>query len=178
MILKGKSGAEAELPINLFDFSTGEAILGHTFTTGEVLLALPNGVLEDATPGNIVEKGHGRYALQLTGAETSTSGAVVLHLVTDPVSGPYLPHAWDETIVDVGATARDAILDYAFRSGRTIRGFFRRVDALFFNKNTGLKNSNHIAYQPGGSNVPEYTDTQDVVAGTRSEANVANSEAP
>lgn len=174
MIPKGSSGKDAEIPINLFDANTGAAITGHVWVTGEVLIALPGGTMQNANVANIVEKGRGRYALQLTAAESATTGGVYLDL--DTTSG-YLVHSWSDVIVDIGGITRDALLNYAFRSGRTVRGFLRRVDALFFGKVTGLKGATVTAYQPGGITT-EYTVTQDPTNGNRSEANVTTSETP
>ncbi len=75
-------------------------------------------------------------------------------------------------------TIRDAILDYPFRSGRTIRGFFRRVDAFVTNKVVGLIDAAVIFYQPDNTTV-EFSTTQDTDTGARgSSPVVTNSETP
>jgi len=70
---------------------------------------------------------------------------------------------------------RDALLAYALRSGRTVKGHLRRVDALLFGKATGLVGALATLYQPGGSTA-EFTATQDTVAGTRAEVDTTTSE--
>lgn len=174
MILLGASGKDAELPINLFDANTGAAITAHVWVTGEVMVALAGGALANATVANIVEKGRGRYALQLTAGETGTTGGIVLELVT---TNGYLPHSWQETVVDIGGVTRDALLNYAFRTGRTVRGLLRRLDSLFFGKVTGFKSGTVTGYQPDGTTV-EFTTTQDTAAGNKSTSTVTNSETP
>lgn len=72
---------------------------------------------------------------------------------------------------------RDAILNFALRSGRTIRGHLRRMDALFFGKATGLLGALATLFQPDGSTT-EFTAAQDTTAGTRDTATVTNSEVP
>lgn len=174
MIPKGAFGADAELPIDLFD-ADGNPVLGHAWATNDVKLALPGAVLADLTAGQvarIVEKGQGRYALQLAAAETGTTGSVLLHLMN---GSTWLPHSWQETVIDFGGLARDALLSYAHRAGRTFLGFIRRADAVLANAAVGLKGTTPIFYQPDGVTV-EIETTQDVIAGTRAAPDVTASE--
>jgi hypothetical protein len=173
MILKGTSGKDAELPISLFDATTGAAITGHTWVLGEVLVALPGGTFANATIANIVEKGRGKYALQLTSSETATTGGV--QLILDTTNG-YAPHSWEETILDIGTVVRDAILTYSFRSGRTVKGLLRRMDAFVTNKATGLIGAAVTFFQPDSATT-EFSTTQDVSLGNRGTPDVTNSEA-
>lgn len=73
-----------------------------------------------------------------------------------------------DTVLDATAAAkvRDSILDATLRTGRTVRGLFRRQYALLFGKATGLIGNTTIAYQPDGT-TPEITVTRNAAAGTR-----------
>jgi hypothetical protein len=73
-------------------------------------------------------------------------------------------------------TIRDSILTYAFRTGRTIKGALRRLDAFVTNKATGLSADGTVTFfQPDGSTV-EFTQTQDTATGVRGTPTVTNSE--
>lgn len=63
-------------------------LTGHVFTLGEVQLRLPGGSFGNATVANIVEKGFGRYCVQLQSSQTMMAG---LAYVQATVSGaqPY-----------------------------------------------------------------------------------------
>lgn len=174
MILKGASGKDAELPINLFN-EAGEPLEDHVWVTGEVLLALPNGTFEDANVANIFQRGRGRYALRLTAFETSTTGSVQLDL--DTTNG-YLPHSVSDQIHDIGSPVVASLMAFSHRSGRTVLGFFRRMDSLFFGKVTGLRSPNVTGYQPGSTTLVEFTTLQDTAGGNKSESVVTNSETP
>jgi hypothetical protein len=174
VIPKGSSGADAELPIDLFDVD-GNPVIGHVWATADVKLALPGGVLVDLTAAQvarIVEKGQGRYALQLAAGETGTTGSVLLHLMN---GSTWLPHSWQETIIDFGGLATTALLAYAHRAGRTILGFIRRADAVLTNAAAGLKGGTPTYFQPDGVTA-EIATTQDRVAGTRGIPDVTGSE--
>lgn len=74
------------------------------------------------------------------------------------------------------ATAvRDAILAYAYRSGRTVKGLFRRLGAALETAD-GLKGTTVNYYQPDGTTV-EFSVSQNTTSGTRSSPVVTNSEA-
>lgn len=174
MIIKGTSGKDAEIPISLF-LTDGTAVTAHVWVTGEVKLRLPGGTIGDATVANIVEVGLGKYVLQLTAGETATTGGIQLILVNGVT---WLPHAWEDDVRDMGGVARDALLDYSFRSGRTVRGLFRRLDSFVTNKVTGLLGAAVTFFQPDNITV-EFSTTQDVTLGNRgSSAVVTNSETP
>lgn len=70
----------------------GPPVTGHTFTTGQVKVALPNAALVDATLSKIVEIGFGGYAYELVAAEgdTSTRGKVYLFADIGASSQRYL----------------------------------------------------------------------------------------
>lgn len=57
----------------------------------------------------------------------------------------------------------------------TVKGVLRRLDALMFGKITGFLGTTVTAYQPDGS-TPEFTATQDVTLGTRSNVDKTTSE--
>lgn len=63
-------------------------LTGHSFSLGEVQVHLPGGVWFNVSTGQIVEKGFGRYAVQLTAAQCAVAGQVYVNAV---VSGaqPY-----------------------------------------------------------------------------------------
>lgn len=71
---------------------------------------------------------------------------------------------------------RDKILDYPYRTGRTVRGLFRRVGASL-EKASGLLGSTATFFQPDGV-TEEFHVTQDVANGTRTNPVVTNSEVP
>lgn len=76
-IAVGASGSEAEFPFAIYD-NDNVPQTGYSFSTGDVMLRLPGGVLVNATIGNIVECGNGQYVLQLTAGETATEGAACI----------------------------------------------------------------------------------------------------
>jgi hypothetical protein len=69
---------------------------------------------------------------------------------------------------------RDAILTYAYRTGRTVGGLLRRLGAAV-EAATGLKGSTVTYFQPDGT-TEEFHVTQNTTSGTRSNAVVTNSE--
>lgn len=72
---------------------------------------------------------------------------------------------------------RDALLDYEYRTGRTVRGLFRRLGAAIEGKATGLLGTLATFFQPDGATT-EFSAAQSPTAGTRSTATVTNSEVP
>lgn len=76
MIPVGASGPSAELPFSLFNATTGNAITGHSFQTGDVKVRVPGGTWANADTSNIVEWGNGQYGLRLTAAQTASAGPV------------------------------------------------------------------------------------------------------
>jgi hypothetical protein len=71
---------------------------------------------------------------------------------------------------------RDAILDYSHDTGLTIKGFFRRLDALAAGKATGLRGTVARYFMRDGT-TEAIEATQDVSLGTRQAADVTGSEA-
>lgn len=174
MIPKGASGAEAEIPINLFD-SSGNAVLAHIWVSGELKWNLPGSgtamVAVPITAGQILEKGLGRYAIQLTAGQSATAGSV--YVVLDTVAFPaYSPYSWQDVILDIGKW----MLTFSHRTGRTLLGLMRRLDAFAVNAATHLDGGNAQFMQPDGV-TPEYQTTHDGFS-TRSAAIVTNSEIP
>jgi hypothetical protein len=70
----------------------GPPITGHTFTSGQVKIALPNAALVDATLANVAEIGFGGYAYALVAAngDTSTRGKAYLFVDIGATSQRYL----------------------------------------------------------------------------------------
>lgn len=60
--------------------SSSNAITGHAFVDGEILIQAPGGVLGHADVTRIAEIGNGTYALQLTDAQVSFAGAGVVQV--------------------------------------------------------------------------------------------------
>lgn len=56
-------------------------LTAHVFTLGEVQIMLPGGAWINATLSSIVEKGFGRYCVQLTSAQTAVAGNVYIRSV-------------------------------------------------------------------------------------------------
>lgn len=133
----------------------------------------------DASDVNVVSIAADAVAADAVKADAVTkiqAGLPTVATIDTQLSGTHGAGAW----TGGGATAaevRDAILDYALRGGRTIRGHLRRMDALFFGRVTGLLGALVTAFRPGGS-VTEYTAAQDPALGTRDEASCAGSETP
>lgn len=145
----GASGKDAELLINLFT-PAGVAITGQVWTAG-VYVCLPNGTYAAATGAQlarIVEKGRGRYALQLSGTETSNTGTVQLDL--DATALGCLPHSQSEDIRDlatqttasgIAAAAATAVwttqLDFgSFPNVQNVAQFINVMAAVLFGQAT------------------------------------------
>lgn len=65
----------------LTDRTDGDArVVGHTFATGEIKVAIPGGVIGNADVANIIEIGGGAYGLQLTDAQVLLAGAGILEI--------------------------------------------------------------------------------------------------
>lgn len=116
--------------------------------------------------------------------DTATSGvAGVATAVWDVVrSGHMTSGSFGEginvvSIATVAAnTVRDSLLNFAHRSGRTFKGFIRRVDAFVAGVATGTKATSPTFYQPDGTTV-EYSITSDPTTANRTTPVVTNSEA-
>lgn len=191
MILPGASGAAAALPFSLIVTATGLGTSGHAWVdaggglTAEFKVQCPSGTpgaYVNATIARIVELGGGNYEYQMSAGESADPGKVYYYPNVALHDGDALTARWED-IVDVGSAGltanavRDAILDYTLRSGRTVRGHLRRMDALFFGKVTGLWSALVTAFRPGGA-VAEFEAVQTPAAGSREEVDVTGSEAP
>ncbi len=64
---------------NVSDPIFGSPITGYTFSTGEVMVCLPDGTYGDADVSDIVEIGFGSYALLLDTTDTANRGKVFLY---------------------------------------------------------------------------------------------------
>jgi len=106
---------------------------------------------------------------QLTFTVTNRVDATA-SLGTDSISAAALSQGAADKI-------RDSLLNYALRTGRTVRGHWRRMDSLFFGKVAGLIGSLVTGYQPDGVTT-EISAVQNTALGTREAATVTNSETP
>lgn len=70
-----------------------------------------------------------------------------------------------------------SMLVIAYRTGRTVLGLLRRLGALVEGKATGINGTTPTFLQPDGATT-EFSNTQDLGAGTRGTATVTNSENP
>jgi hypothetical protein len=105
VIAKGSTGSDAELVIKLFNKTTGAAITGQSFSTGDIKVWLPSGgSMVSATVANVVEKGLGYYALRLTATESATTGRAYLVLVVG--ANPWQAHAYEDAIIDVATASQ------------------------------------------------------------------------
>lgn len=124
------------------------------------------GAIANRTGAAPAEVGGGLYAYTCAVGEIPASGFVMLLQNIDP--GSYKPQWWR---ADVG------LLSYALRTGRTVLGLLRRLDALTGGKATGLNGAAPTFFQPDGATT-EFSNTQNLAAGTRGTATVTNSETP
>lgn len=77
-IRQDTSGSDAELPFAIYN-NNNVPQTGFTFSAGQVKIKAPGDVaFSNATLGNIVECGHGQYAVQLTSAQTASEGSVLV----------------------------------------------------------------------------------------------------
>ena len=180
-ITQGASGAAAEVPFSLYDDTTGAAITGHTWNdvgggiTDDLKIRTLGGTWTNATIANIVEWGLGQYGYQFTGTDTAAEGAVGVRAKTTASS---LDVKWDTVVaLPTLSAVVEGIMGYVLRTGRTVRGHLRRMDALYFGATTGLLGALVTAKQPGGATT-EFDVGQDLGLGTRDEASVATSETP
>ena len=168
MINKGYSGKDAEFPFHLPSSSNPlTPVTGHSFSTGEVQIRVAGGSLVNADVTLVVEIGNGDYALQLTGAQTAATGKAFLYV---NVSGAQV-YSGFEDVLDIGAIMLAASHD----TGRTVKGAFRRMDAMDSGKATGLDGTAPTFYMADGVTVA-LTAVQDPVLGNRAAATVTGSE--
>lgn len=164
----GASGAQAELPFRCMD-GDGNPVLGlGTFAAHTVERKLPGGTFAAATKANIVEWGRGRYALRLTAGESATAGQAAIYVAA--AAGQFNTYWGDEDIVASPRVIADTLLDTALDTGRTPRGFLRRMYALFFGKVTGMNVTGTVTAFKSDNVTPEFTVAQDLEAGTRNSA--------
>lgn len=67
------------LPLSTDPINTG--LTGHVFVLGEVQIKLPGAGWTNATVASVVEKGFGRYCVQLSAAQTALGGNVYIRAV-------------------------------------------------------------------------------------------------
>ncbi len=178
------------LPILMIDLNTGLLTAGLTIALSEIMISVDGGTPTIATGtvdeyGVGVGNGLGQYTYTPAVGEVVAPRFTMLVSKTGYAPWPYeveVVESAPATSADVNALPSaseilDAILEYELRPGHTIRGYLRRMDALFFGKVTGLVDTIATAFQPGGI-VPEFTATQDPSNGTRAEVDVTTSETP
>lgn len=131
------------------------------------------GVIQISTNGGTIANragpaptsvGDGGYYYDCDPSEIPSTGFIAM-LVTK--SG-YVTQWWKAEV---------SILNFAYRTGRTVYGLFRRLGAALEGAATGLVGTTPTFFQPDGTTT-EFSNTQNVGAGTRGTANVTNSETP
>ncbi len=181
------TAALREARVNLVDAS-GLAVTGLDATKVTIKLSKPGTTSYSASTATLTEitggaVSDGEYRLLFPQSEMSAVGEAFVEITSGsstiaPFKGSitvYPPLRAAELASDAINAIRDSILTFAFRSGRTIKGFFRRMDGLYFGKATGLNSATPTLYQPDGTTV-EFTATQDVALGTRSTVDATVSE--
>ena len=92
----------AEVPFFLPQYNAPTTgLTGWGFTLGEAQMRLPGGAWINVPLAQIVEKGFGWYAVQLTAAQTTVAGVVYLRVVVS-VANTAQPFVGTETIGDGG----------------------------------------------------------------------------
>lgn len=185
MILTGSSGAAAALPFSLVNTTTGAGKLAHAWVdagaglTAEFKVRLAGGAYANATISRIIEIGGGNYEYQLTAGESATAGKVYYYPNVAGHDGDLLAVRWEDVVVAAAAPTaievRDAILNYSHDTGLTIKGAFRRMDAVLAGKATGLLGLVARYYRRDGITVAVQAD-QVPTLGTRQTTNVTGSE--
>lgn len=159
--------------VSIFMAASADHIAGVTgLVAGLTITASKDGAAFAAITPTVTDLGSGWYNLALTATHTNTAGDFVLHITgaaCDPTDLKFQ--------VALAGIVRDVIMDYAFRAGRTVRGWIRRADALSFGKTTGQLTSLVTSKQPDAVTT-EFTVVQDLAAGTREAADTAVSETP
>jgi hypothetical protein len=104
-MLRGASGAAAEIWFGLNNASNPLLpITGYAFSTGQVKLSLPSSrSFFSIDTSQLVEKGNGFYAAQLTSTQSAVAGAAYLY---SEVFGASQPARVDATITDPSDPAR------------------------------------------------------------------------
>ncbi len=128
------------------------------------------------TAAKIADDAIGSAQLAATGVTKIVDG-VWNALVASYVAVGSMGLAQGSSSAPTANEVRDAILDYAYRTGRTVRGLYRRLGAGIEGKATGLIGATATFLQPDGTTT-EFSAAQSVVAGTRETATVTNSEVP
>lgn len=134
--------------------------------SGTIKISVNGASIANRLGGAPVEIGDGAYYYDCDASEIPTSGTVLLFTNLNPAS--YQPQWW---------RAEVGLLGFAYRTGRTVLGLFRRLGATLEGAADGLDGNTPRFFQPDGTTV-EFQSTQDVVAGTRGTATVTNSEIP
>jgi hypothetical protein len=117
--------------------------------------------------------GHWEYAAPQSEANVSTNE--VEYRYVDPTSSGGLHPYYAATLVEIADG--NEFMSYVLRTGRSVRGYLRRMNALYFGAGTGLLGALVTSAQPGGSPA-EFTVAQNLAAGTRAEADCTTSETP
>lgn len=175
MIDVGSSGNLAEAPFSLYDSTTLAPITGHTFVVGEVRVRLPGGAFADADVANVTEWGHGQYGLKLTTTQTANAGQVGIYINVTGAMNDY-SYVTIKAAPVSAASIVAALMAYSYDTGVTVKGLYRRLDALVAGKATGLRSTLARYFMRDGTTVA-ISAVQDVATGTRAVADVTGSEA-
>lgn len=178
-ILKDQTSATLRtIPVYMTSSTTGLPVSSLTFSGSEIQVN-KNGAGWVNALGTLPEdggagSGAGNYTYLVTLLDTNTEGSLKLK-VTKTGCNPYVFETTIYTDTAVSITVRDAIMNYSHDAGLTIRGAFRRLDALIAGKATGLKGALARFFMRDGVTSASAA-TQDVGAGTRAVADVSGSE--
>lgn len=177
MLLNEATASAARIPIEMVDESTGAYTASITFSGAEVQISVNGGAWANAI-GTVVEvggagNGAGSYYYPTDETERAARGYIELKVVKTG----YKPWRYIEPIEVIPTTTevRDAILNYAYRTGRTVRGLLRRLGSSL-EKATGLIGTTAAFYKPDNSS--EWSIAQDPVLGTRGTVNLGDTETP
>lgn len=177
MIDVGASGTLAEVPFSLYD-GDGAPVSGYSWTdaggglTAQVQVFVPGGSFTNATIANIVSKGNGQYALQLTAGQTATPGKVYLYVSVASHSAYWGP---EEIVVGSSAAAVvAALVAYAHDTGATVGGLLVRLEAFLSGQATNMHGPTTTWYKRGGGIA--FAGVNDVTAGNRAESDISGSE--
>lgn len=178
MLKQGATGDARNVYFSLVD-STGARLTGKTGADMVITVAVPDGSSYAAAGGTVTEVGNGDYYYLPSAGELDTTGNLMIHI--EPNDATISPFTIGAQIVgfDPGDLINgivDAFMAYSHDTGLTIKGSFRRLDALLAGKATGLKGAIARFFMRDGTTAA-ITATQDTAAGTRSAASVTGSEA-
>lgn len=108
--LNETSAAAAEVPffLPLTTSPIVPGLTGHSFSSGEVTICLPGGSFFSVSTSQIVEKGYGRYCVQLTALQCTVPGLVYVHASVSSAQ----PYNGNETIGSSGGDLQVSVGGY------------------------------------------------------------------